>query len=235
MFLIFLQKLPLLLSLLAGHDSLPQNKLRRSFYDEHGFENPIRESYNGPNSYVTSFGSDISVCDDYESFKNEKFRLLDGDTFDSVYFENFPPFDEEEDDILSFNDDFGGTLSQHAEIIKPLALQVFQKFPFPIHKKIPVPIPHPVLGWFLTPKVVKHQLILIYSIQVPYPEPYPIHIEVSEPYAVPVYRDLKIPVEKEVKYPIEKRVPVKIDKPVGYEVEKHQLVYVPKPFPVKVC
>lgn len=150
-FLIFPQKILLLLFLLTGYESFPQNKLRRSSYHEHGFENPIRESYNGPNSYVTSFGSDISVCDDYESFKNEKFRLLDGDTFDSVYFENFPPFDEEdEDDTSNTDEDSGGTtLSQHVEITKPLSFQVVQKFPVPMYKKIPIPIPHTVLGWCL--------------------------------------------------------------------------------------
>lgn len=149
----FQQKLPLLLSLLAGYDGLPQNKLRRSAHDQHGFENPIRESYDGPNSYVTSFGSDISVCDDYESFKNEKFRLLDSDTFDSAYFENFPPFDEEDEYILTTNDGSSGTtVSQHVEISEPAAFQVIQKFPFSIHKKIPIPIPHPVLGWFAKPK-----------------------------------------------------------------------------------
>lgn len=138
----------MLLSLLVGHEGLPQNKLRRSVTEENGFENPIRESYNGPNSYVTSFGSDISLCDDYESLKNENFRLLDGDTFDSVYFENFPPFDDEDDDdFSSSNDDVDAkTLSQHVETIKPVAVPVIQKFPFPVHKKIPVAIPRPVLG-----------------------------------------------------------------------------------------
>lgn len=103
---------------------------------------------------MTSFGSDISVCDDYESLKNENFRLLDGDTFESTYFENFPPLDDDEDyeEDLSDNDEFvETTLNQHVEVNKPMALPYVQKFPFPVHKKIPVPIFHPVLGKIRTP------------------------------------------------------------------------------------
>lgn len=124
-------------------------------------------------------------------------------------------------------------ISQHVEITRPVVVPVYKKFPYPVSKRFPVAIPHPVLG-----KLAKLESFELESSRklfpVPYPAPYPVNVDVSQPVAVPVIRTIRIPIEREVMYPVERYVPVTIEKPVQYQVEKHYPVYVPKPYPVKV-
>lgn len=215
------------------------------------------ESYVGPSSYTTStFGKDYPGFGDYgqmTNFKNPQITSSystfgtsshDNNEFGSTTYVNYPPSSTDfqghqgnyqQTSSYSSSQSWPGQsnyqsysyptfspptygqetpISQHVEVTKPIVVPIYKKFPYAVSKRFPVAIPHPVL--------------------VPVPAYYPVNVEVSQPYAFPVIKEVRIPIEREVMYAVEKHVPVIIEKPVKYNVEKHYPVYVPKPYPVKV-
>lgn len=220
-------------------------------FSSNNYRNPS-ESYVGPSSYTTSFGSDYPGFGNYGTminFRNPQISSSyssfgpssENNEFGSTTFVNYPPtfeqsFSQQNQAPSSYTGSQSWPVQTNSQNIpQPIPTPSYgQVTPISQHVEVTKPVVVPVYKKFPYPVSKKFPVAIPHPVLVPVPAYYPVNVQVSQPIATPVIREIRVPIEREVLYPVERKVPVIVDKPVQYHVEKHFPVYVPKPYPVKV-
>lgn len=218
-------------------------------FSSNNYANPS-ESYVGPSSYTTSFGSDYPGFGNFGSMMDlrnpqisssySSFGSMSGNNdFGSTTYVNYPPTVEQGNSQNQASSSYTSSQSwpaqSHSQTFPQQTASYGQEeTPISQHVEVTKPIVVPVYKKFPYAVSKKFPVAIPHPVLVPVPAYYPVNVHISQPVATPVIREIRVPIEREVLYPVEKKVPVVVDKPVQYQVEKHYPVYVPKPYPVRV-